>query len=79
MATDKFEVSLKKLEDIVAKLEAGTLPLDASIKAFEEGVRHAAFCNERLVEAERTVEQLLRKRDGSFTTSALQIDPDDEE
>lgn len=78
MATDKFEVSLKKLEDIVLKLEDGSLSLDASIKAFEEGVRHAAFCSERLDEAERKVEQLIKKRDGSLTTVPFDADQDEE-
>lgn len=67
MAAEKFETSLKKLEDVVRKLESGTLTLDDSIKAFEEGVRHAAFCSKKLDEAERKVEILIKQRDGSFT------------
>jgi len=66
MAAEKFETSLKKLEEIVRKLENGTLPLDESIKAFEEGVRHASFCATRLDEAERKVELLIKQRNGSF-------------
>lgn len=66
MAAEKFESSLKKLEDTVRRLEGGTLSLDDSIKAFEEGVRHAAFCAKKLDEAERKVEMLVRQRDGSF-------------
>ena len=42
MATEKFETALKKLEDIVRRLEGGSLSLDDSLKAFEEGVKHAA-------------------------------------
>lgn len=66
MAAEKFESSLKKLEEVVRKLEAGSLSLDDSIKAFEEGVKHAAFCAHRLDEAERKVELLIKQRDGSF-------------
>lgn len=66
MATDKFEASLKKLEEIVKRLETGSLSLDDSLKAFEEGVRHAAFCSSRLDDAERRVEILLRQKDGSL-------------
>ena len=33
-----FEEDLKKLEDIVSKLEKGDAPLDESIKMFEEGI-----------------------------------------
>ena len=66
MATDKFESSLKKLEDIVKKLEGGALSLEDSLKAFEEGVRYAAFCSGKLDEAERRVDILLKQKDGSL-------------
>jgi len=67
MATEKFETALKKLEDIVRKLEGGSLSLDDSLKVFEEGVKHAAFCTKKLDEAERKVEVLLKRKDGSFS------------
>lgn len=66
MATDKFEASLKKLEEIVKRLETGSLSLEDSLKAFEEGVKHAAFCSNRLEDAERRVEILLKQKDGSL-------------
>lgn len=66
MAADKFELSLKKLEEIVKRLENGSLSLEDSLKAFEEGVKHAAFCSGRLDNAERRVEILLKQKDGSL-------------
>jgi exodeoxyribonuclease VII small subunit len=66
MAIDKFETSLKKLEDIVKRLEGGSLSLEESLKAFEEGVKHSAFCSGKLDEAERRVEILLKQKDGSL-------------
>ncbi len=66
MATEKFETSLKKLEEVVRRLEGGALSLDDSLKAFEEGVKYAAFCSKKLDEAERRVEVLLKRKDGSF-------------
>jgi exodeoxyribonuclease VII small subunit len=66
MATEKFETSLKKLEDIVKRLEAGSLSLEDSLKAFEEGVKYSAFCSGKLDEAERRVEILLKQKDGSL-------------
>lgn len=66
MATDKFETSLKKLEEVVKHLETGSLTLEDSLKAFEEGVKHAAFCSSRLDDAERRVEILLKQKDGSL-------------
>lgn len=67
MAIEKFETSLKRLEDIVRRLEGGDLSLEDSLKAFEEGVKHASFCAKKLDEAERRVEVLLKRKDGSFT------------
>lgn len=66
MATDKFETSLKKLEEIVTRLETGSLTLEDSLKAFEEGVKLAAFCSGKLDDAERRVEILLKQKDGSL-------------
>lgn len=67
MASEKFETSLKKLEELVRRLETGSLSLDDSIKAFEEGVKHATFCNKKLLEAEQKVAVLIKQRDGSFS------------
>ena len=66
MATEKFETSLKKLEDIVKRLEGGSLSLEDSLKAFEEGVKYSAFCSGKLDDAERKVEILLKQKDGSL-------------
>lgn len=59
MAKEKFEDALKKLEDIVKKMEAGDLPLEEALKSFEEGIKLINFCQSKLNEAERRVELLL--------------------
>ena len=74
MATEKFETSLKKLEEIVHKLEGGALSLEDSLKAFEEGVRHSSFCAKKLDEAERRVEVLLKRKDGTFAREVFDAD-----
>jgi len=61
MAAEKFEISLKKLEDAVNRLESGELSLDDSLKVFEEGVRHATICSRKLNEAQKKVELLLKR------------------
>ena len=65
----KFEDGLKRLEEIVAKLESGNLPLDDSLKLFEEGVKLVRFCNERLAEAQQKVELLTKDRAGNIIGS----------
>ena len=50
--------SMKRLEEIVASLEAGGNDLDATLKLFEEGATLLKSCKESLAEAEGKVEQL---------------------
>lgn len=64
MAT--FEESLKQLEQIVGQMERGDLPLEDSIKMFEEGMRLSAQCKQELDAAEGKVQILLKQRDGSM-------------
>ena len=54
-----FEKNLKRLEEIVQKLENGELQLEESLKLFEEGVKISRQCNEKLSEAEKKVKVLL--------------------
>lgn len=53
-----FEEALTRLEDIVARLEAGDLPLEESLALFEEGQRLAALCGQLLDQAELRLETL---------------------
>jgi exodeoxyribonuclease VII small subunit len=54
-----FEGSLRRLAEIVDRLEEGELPLDESLKLFEEGVGLARTSQATLDAAEKRVEQLL--------------------
>jgi exodeoxyribonuclease VII small subunit len=81
-ATPNFETQLASLERIVRELERGDLPLEQSLELFEQGVRLSRECQERLNEAERRIEVLLRGGDGStiavpFEREAL-LDEEDE-
>jgi len=66
MAEKKFETALSRLEEIVGDLEQGDLPLDQSLKLFEEGIKLARLCGTRLEEAERKVEVLLKDKAGTL-------------
>jgi exodeoxyribonuclease VII small subunit len=65
---ENFEAALKELEDIVAKLEGGELPLEQSLELFERGVQLTRICQKRLDEAERKVELLVKQSEGEYTT-----------
>ena len=64
-----FEASLEALEQIVRQLEDGDLPLDKSLELFEQGIRLSRECQERLSQAERRIEILLRDNQGRPVTS----------
>ena len=64
-APTSFEAQLATLERIVRELERGDLPLEQSLDLFEQGVRLSRECQERLNEAERRIEVLLRGGDGA--------------
>ena len=61
-----FESSLEKLEEIVTKLETGDLPLEKSIKAFEDGIKLTRHCQKLLTDAELKIKKLVNSDDGSF-------------
>ncbi len=69
-----FETSLVELEEIVTKLEAGDLPLDESLELFEKGISLSRSCRERLTNAERRIEILMKDPDGGLI--AEEIEPD---
>lgn len=60
-----FETSLKELERIVRRLEDGDSSLEESLKLFEDGVKLARECQERLNQAERRIEVLLKDENGN--------------
>lgn len=54
-----FEKKLNRLEEIVAKMERGELPLEDSLKMFEEGVKLSRECHQQLTAAEQKVQKLV--------------------
>jgi exodeoxyribonuclease VII small subunit len=64
MTKERFEDALNKLEKIVSKLEDGEIPLEDSLKLFEEGIRLSRLCNQKLEEAEKRVEILMKGKNG---------------
>lgn len=69
-----FETSLGELEKIVRKLEDGDLSLEESLKLFEDGVKLSRECQERLNQAERRIEVLLKESDGNLALQPLEAE-----
>jgi exodeoxyribonuclease VII small subunit len=72
MTTRSFEEALKKLENIVHRIEEGQMSLDETLKAFEEGVKLARFCQSKLDEAQKKVEILMKDEKGNLRSRPFQ-------
>ncbi|MDR0889367.1 MAG: exodeoxyribonuclease VII small subunit [Oscillospiraceae bacterium] len=60
-----FEQSLRRLDEIVKRMEKGDVPLEEALSLFEEGTALVGACNAQLDNAELKVTQLSRGADGS--------------
>jgi exodeoxyribonuclease VII small subunit len=67
-----FEASLEALEQIVRQLESGDLPLEKSLELFEQGIRLSRDCQDRLSQAERRIEVLMRDNQGRSVVNAFE-------
>lgn len=75
----KFEDALARLETIVAELENGDLPLDDSLKIFEEGIKLSKTCLKMLDDAERKVQIMVQEKDGRKRLRALTIEDEQDD
>lgn len=79
-----FDEALLSLEDIARLLDSGELGLEESIARYEEGIKLARLCQEKLEESERKIEMLQKKGDKvekkeiCVKTETGEIDDDDE-
>ena len=66
-----FEENMLRLEAIVAQLEKGEVPLDESLKLFEEGTQLIGECRTALDKAEQQVVKLMKGPDGEPIESSF--------
>ena len=71
MAEVKFEEALKKLEKIVEDLEKGDLSLDEALKKYQEGIELSRLCNQRLENAKKKIDCLVKNKKGEFELKPL--------
>jgi exodeoxyribonuclease VII small subunit len=67
-----FENSFARLEEILEKLNSGSVSLDDSLKLYEEADKLISTCGKKLTDAERKVETLIKKRNGELQVGADQ-------
>ena len=73
-----FEKALEKLENIVGELEKGDIPLDATLKKYEEGVALVRACQKKLDSARQKIDLLVRGKDGEFVKGDFEGAADEE-
>lgn len=72
MAELKFEEALKRLEKIVDELETGDLSLDEALKKYQEGIELSRQCSQRLDNAKKKVDMLVKNKKGEFELKPLE-------
>lgn len=60
-----FEEKLMRLEQIVRTMERGEVPLDESLKLFQEGTELVRRCSQMLEDAQLQVKKVMTAGDGS--------------
>ena len=63
-----FEDSMNELKEIVDKLQSGNLPLEESIKLFQEGTKLIAFSHKKLDQIQKKVKILVEDKDEELIT-----------
>jgi exodeoxyribonuclease VII small subunit len=73
--SEQFEDALKRLQTIVEKLERGDLSLEQAMESFTEGMQLVQLCHQKLEEAEKKVEVLVKDQQGVWTTTGFEPVP----
>lgn len=66
-----FEASMQRLEEIVRAMEKGDVPLEESLKLFQEGTELVRNCGKLLDAAELSVKKIMTAPDGSPVEEAF--------
>jgi exodeoxyribonuclease VII small subunit len=69
--TPSLQDELRRLEDIVRRLESEDVDLDAALSLFEEGVARLRAARERLADAETKVRRVIEQADGTLELADL--------
>jgi exodeoxyribonuclease VII small subunit len=59
-----FEQAIDQLEQIVAQLESGDVPLEKAIELYQEGMRLSHLCGQKLEQVEKKIELLVEGEAG---------------
>lgn len=74
-----FERKLTDLEAVVERLEQGDLPLEESVRLFEEGMKLSESCRQELEAAEGRIQVLMRQADGKLQAREFAVETEVDE
>jgi exodeoxyribonuclease VII small subunit len=69
---NNFEEAFARLEQILERMNSGSISLDESLKLYEEADKLITLCSKRLNDAERKIEMLIKNRNGELVLDADQ-------
>lgn len=69
-----FEQLMQQLETLVSNMESGEFSLEASLQAYEDGVRLTRLCQQQLAQAEQRVFS-LQEKNGQVGFEPLDVKP----
>ncbi len=67
-----LENSIRRLEEIVDKMEKGSIPLDDAVELYEEGIKISQECAEKLKAVELKIKKLSKDVEGKFELTDLE-------
>ena len=67
MSDKSYEESLAELEKIATEIEKGDLGLEQAISEFEKGIKLSKECSEKLDDAEKRINILVKNENGEMT------------
>ena len=70
-----FEASMTRLEQIVRAMERGDVPLEESLKLFQEGTELVRNCQKLLDDAQLQIKKIMTAPDGSPVEEEFQDEP----
>lgn len=65
-----YEEAVRRLEEIVQRLEDEEIPLEESLLFFQEGIRLSRYCREKLAEIEYRIDYLLKEEQEQMERSS---------
>ena len=72
---ETFEERLSRVKEIIDVIEGGQLPLEESVRQYEQGIQQLNVLEKELSEMKRRITILLEKPDGQFTEAPMEENP----